>query len=65
MVALPDAVHPYAMNDTANASTNNMLVRFFIIVLQFRLIGRVCMVKFRNSIYRVQRCKARDNRPKE
>lgn len=42
MVALPDAVQPYARNDIANASTKNMLVRFFIVVLQFRLIELVC-----------------------
>ncbi len=43
MVALPDAVQPYARKDIANASSTNMTVRFFIIVLQFRLLEHVCV----------------------
>ena len=43
MVAPADAVHPYARNDIANASSKNILTRFFIIVLPLRLVEHVSL----------------------
>ena len=37
------AEQPYARKDITNARIKNMLVRFFIIVLQIKLVEYVCM----------------------